>query len=455
MREYVPLNILSIIGFAGFVLQAAIYYPGQVYRDVWWEYLNALHGSFGDLHPPIMALFWELQIVLLRTANVLYITNLAMYWLAFYLVLQHWPQRRLATLVLLTLGFAPFSFPALGIVLTDVGVAGSAMLACALILDAQFRSITLSRKRGVMIGVLLFYATFLRHNAPFLTAPLIMLALGRWNRLISWQPIVAIGLTLLLIGFAPVLNRGIIRASNDHSSRQLMIYDLAGISNRSRSNRIPGNWTDLEIRQILENCYSEKQWDAYAPWGKCSFVTAQVDNDALPGAWIRAIAQRPLLYAEHRLANFNYFMNFIGEPWAPWGSWQYLPGYSGDKVIPDAPAYKALRSLYYGAPTAIWYMPYFWLSLNLAVFIMTSDMHDRFKRAANAMATASLLYLTTYLLFNINSHFRYAYPAIALCCLAIVTLITARLLKIDTPYTQLQKWLLVIPAAIIAVGVIF
>ncbi len=450
-------EILRLVVIVGALAQAAWYYPGFIYADSLYQYNQALSGDLRDWHPPIMALFWRLQIKLLGTGNLFYALHITGYWLALYLVLRHWPARWWTPLTALTLGVAPFTLPLLGVVYKDVSLTVTAMLACALILDARLKDRPVGLARGASIAVLLFYASFVRSNAPFLTAPLILLAFGRWDRLISWQPVAAVALAAALLFGSPLVNNRLIGAKQEGAIRSLQVYDLAGLSHFSGHNLMPGIWTEAESRKIVGACYDVEQWDNYASWGKCKFVWAKIDYAQVSRAWLAEIASRPITYLTHRFAHFNALMRFAGT----FDAHQYVaetePGFDNYNPPQKAPLYRAYVNWLKAYPRMIWYMPYFWFALALGLFVLTMPLANRVTQAANAMAAGSIFYLAGYLPFGVASGFRYALPSLQLTCLAALALLAVNFhakglsLKVLS-LNGLQLRLLAMPALIIAVG---
>ncbi|MBG1230880.1 hypothetical protein [Aestuariivirga litoralis] len=447
-------EILRVTAVIGVLLQAALYYPGFIYFDSFEQFYETQTGHYDDAHPPIMALFWRLQQIVFGTANLFFALQIAAYWLGLHILFRQWPARWWTVLAQLALGFAPFTAQFLGNVWKDIGLGVCAMIACALIMDARFNDKAISFRRGLIIALLIFYGTFVRHNSAFLTAPLILLAFNKWSRIFSWQPLAALALCAALIGVAPFMNRQIMGAENSHLDKALKIYDLGGISQFTQINLLPGTWTEDENNKILNSCYTTRDWNTYR-FNFCPFVWAKLDVSNLNHVWLSAIVSHPVAYAYHRLGSFNNFMRFIGPQWGYLYYEKQVPGYVTDKPPVPAPLYSAIAGVLKSMHSYIFFMPYFWFSLLLAQVILTTPMTDKSRQVVNCISVASLAYLLSFLPFGVAANFRYAFPAIVLCCSGFVILIAAHLKGTATPYTRLQKGLLVIPATIIMIGVIF
>jgi len=407
------------------VLQAAWFYPGFVYYDSFDQYSQAVAGRYSDWHPPIMAVFWRVQMQLLGTADAFYLIHIIAFWLAVYIVVRNCGVGQWRVLLAVLFGFSPFVLPYLGVVWKDVSLAVSALLACALIIDARINGVKDGMFRGVAIALLLTYASLVRTNGPFLTAPIILLALGGPRGINIWWALKSAALCAGLVLLSPIVNNVIIGAEKTGPIIQLQIFDIGGISHFSKKNLFPGAWTLAEDKNITELCYDANGWAVYAA-GSCDFVLQKVDRPAISASWMGAIASHPIAYIIHRLSHFNSLLRFIGYHDAYFYYVDNVPGYQNVSHPAPAPVYRAFVGFMAAHPGQIWHKPYFWLLGALSLFLATIGSECRIRQAVNVMAFSSLFYLAGYLLFGVGPDFRFALPAAVLVTLAAIVEVSTR-----------------------------
>jgi len=419
-----PQLWLALLCVACATFQAEVLFPGIIYADSFSQYQEALTGTFSDWHPPIMALFWRAQIKLLGTADLFYAIHIVGLWVSLFLVFRHLRSALISSIAVVLVGFMPPFFGLIGVVWKDVTVAVSAMLATSLMLDALLSGRRLGLPRGAVVIILLGYAALARANAPFLIGPLLVWALVGW-RILSWR-IFASGLVALaFIGVTPFVNHNLIGANDSKAIVSLEVFDLGGISQLTRRNELPGDWSPDESQKIIERCYTPIYWDVYA-WGDCKFVNEKVDRSDLSHVWIEAIRHQPEAYLVHRLANFNSLLRLVNYPEAYNYYVMVGPGYQSDASPRPARVYTFYRDLMAAHPAQLWHFPFVWLAFAIGMFVATFPNRSDFEAAINVINFAAVAYVAGYFIVGVGSDFRYILPSLYVTTLSIVAVVAWR-----------------------------
>ncbi|MBV9929380.1 MAG: hypothetical protein JO013_00330 [Alphaproteobacteria bacterium] len=301
---------------AGFTASTALFWPGIALFDSVEQYRQAITGDVTDWHPPAMARLWGLLAQVWPGTAPMLLLQLGLYWLGLGLLAAALArrERRLAAWAVLLVGCGPILSCWMGAVLKDAQMLGALSAATGI---GAWHPLA-ERKRPVAVTGLLIiflaYATLVRANAVFATAPLGLALLG-WPGLWSkWARAAAcLGLVAAVLVLAPPLNRGVFGAAREGPENSLLLYDIAGTSIRAGADSagVPAaRWTALADA----GCYSAEGWDALSEHGRCTIapgLAADPDTPPLYAAWVRTIAAHPLAYAAHRLAHFNATMRWL------------------------------------------------------------------------------------------------------------------------------------------------
>lgn len=140
-----------------------------------------------------------------------------------------------------------------------------------------------------------------------LVAPFFARSAARYAALV----VGALVIGALAIPLNRTIDARVFGAKDLHPDKQLVLFDLAGISVRTGDNafaKVPG-WPTAKLKPPSQ-CYVPWMWDSFAHWAPCGgYATAYDPLDAaLKGRWIREIASHPLAYAQHRWAYVSYLM---------------------------------------------------------------------------------------------------------------------------------------------------
>lgn len=302
---------LAASGFA--ILAFALSFPGQLNGDTLFSLLSAATpGSANNWHSATLAWLWQLPAPLLgQPAGALAVQ--AVLFGLFAGMLPRWPAT--------ARGRAVFG----GELLLRVALAGAAgyvgkdaaiLLLLALAVQLLRRRATGPLGRGTTIGLVGVGALFLLIKAPnFLTiVAALALVLPFFVRL-GWRyagiVVAAFALGSLAVPLNRLVDARIFQARDLHPDKQLVLFDLAGISVRTGHNAFAdvAGWPSATLRSPAA-CYVPYMWDSFAHYMPCGGYATTYDrfDGALTRQWLRQIARHPLAYAEHRLSYAGWLL---------------------------------------------------------------------------------------------------------------------------------------------------
>ena len=419
----------AAITACGFALSALAFYPGIFTPDGLDQFAQARSGQFEDWHPPMMAALWFVLDRVHDGPELIFFTHLSLFWIGVWaasdaIVRAGWRWGAFLPLI----GFAPFIFDFLGLLWKDVALASAWLFAAGIAFRRFARGEKLRLAGYILIGAAYIYGALVRGNSIFAAAPLALylLNIDVFSRRIWPQIAACILAPALLLAGASAFNQLVVHADPQHPEDSLFLFDLVGISHRTRTNLVPGPWTAAQARRIPD-CYGADKWD-HVGMGACRFLTQTLDDRELWGepaiahAWAGAIVQHPTQYALHRMAFTNQILRWLG-PIPVHDSFMESeitdPRYAHDPG-PIFRAYEAICEAFDGTP---FFRPYFWLLLSVSALTLSwfaSDSPQR--RFAAAVSASSAIYLLTYVVFGVASDFRYAYWSIIGACVALTAL---------------------------------
>ena len=413
----------------GLLLSVLVFYPGLFTPDSMVQFDQAQSGEFEDWHPPIMAALWFVLNHIHRGPELLFLTHLLLFWIGAWAVSDGLVRSGAKWGALFPLiGLTPFVFNYLGLLWKDVALASAWLLAAGIAFRRFAHGEKLHLTEHAAIWVSFIYGALVRSNSIFAAAPLILyfLNVDIFSRRVWPQIAACILVPVLLLAGAAVFNNQVLQAEAEHPEDSLFLFDIVGVSHRTRTNLAPGPWTSEQARRIPD-CYGADKWD-YVGMGDCQFFTQTLDDREIWGspvvshAWLAAIAQHPREYIAHRLAFSNQMMRWLGpiprndafmESEMADPHYEHHPG-------PIFRAYQAICSALANTPL---FRPYFWLLLAgsiVGVSWFATDSPQR--RFASAIAASGFIYLATYIVFGVASDFRYAYWSVIATVAALAAL---------------------------------
>lgn len=311
-HDETPVRFHPFVFAAFLYLSFSVNYPGHLNPDSLEQLVWAAHPQqMTDWHSPVVTWLWSMSGPLLgQPAGALMIQCLCMSF--FVAVLPVFPQHNARTLSLLFAeGFFRLALVAIaGIVIKDV------LLAClilAILAALQLSRSSGNRSRWLGIAATAFIAVLLVRPTNFLMV-LIMWALispilFRNVRSYLLALIVVCVLLVCVVPATDFVNRVVLGAQNARAQKQLIIFDIAGMSKHTGQNlfaTLP-EWPVATLPPPIP-CYNPKRWDPYFFLGDCKGyddafdVASKQTRSGLTGWWFEQVIRHPVAYLQHRLA---------------------------------------------------------------------------------------------------------------------------------------------------------
>jgi hypothetical protein len=168
---------------AGLALTLLVFWPGYMSWDSAYQWWQARHDQFDSVHPPLMAMIWQLSDRAVEGPGGMLAIQAGLLWSALAVFASALPvQPRWRVVVVLLLGFWPPLFGLLAHIWKDLWtLAGFAWALAWLAQDLR------APHRGWRIGAVLalVFACAFRHNA--ITGALPMLAWIGWREVSAWR----------------------------------------------------------------------------------------------------------------------------------------------------------------------------------------------------------------------------------------------------------------------------
>jgi len=391
-----------LIALAGFAVDVAAYWPGQMSFDsayAWWQ---ARNGTSLGIVPPAFVLVWRACATVLPGPALVFTLHLALFWsgLALFVrALRFSSASAIATM--LVVAFAPVPWLLRGHVWTDVGLFSALVFA-----SGALATVHATGRRAWLLAALplLLYAGALRHNALPAVLPFALwfawLALRSDGAFERWR----VGLASVAVVAATVLFTQSLEATvrgRVPAWPMLAQFDLAALSIDTQQMLLPAFIVGpgLDVPDLAQ---AFREWSnlpllvntrhgMHAP-----FETFSDENLALlRRTWLVSIATHPRVWLAHR--------------------WRLTRALFGTHA-PDWP-----RELLYVDDEVVY-------RDNPPVARNTTALHQTLMNAAAAVATTPLLAPWPYLLLGLASlpaawrRRRSAAGAIALVLLASASL---------------------------------
>ena len=272
------------------------------------QYGQALSGQVDDWHPPVMVRLWQLLHPLARTTAPMFVLQVTLYAIGFALIVAALVRigRWRAGLAAAVLALSPLLLGWQMVVLKDTQMLGALVAAVGIVAQYRITDRPIPIAAGAVVIVLLAYATLVRSNAVFATAPfaVLMLPLPDSPRLRSGLAVAMVG---VVVGLSPIINHRLLGATPSGLGKSLPMFDLAAIAVASPNSPSPFN--EAERREIVaRHCVKAFFWDPLGDPSACGPATSRLNERAdsvLYAALAREVAAHPVAYAAHRLAHWN------------------------------------------------------------------------------------------------------------------------------------------------------
>jgi hypothetical protein len=406
--------LIHLLIACGFGLTLLVFYPGVMTFDARYVYDDMRRGFLGDWQSPVMTVLWSLIDPIAPGPASMFLLIATMYWLGFGLLAFTAAQRSLVLAVaLLLLALSPPAFVFVGIIWRDVLLASAWLLAAALVFAFAGRGDALRIGAQAIALVLLTLGVLLRPNALIAGPVLATYLLWPAHFSLKRVALILVPAAAGLFALVQVVYYGVLGAERQNLAHAILVFDLGGISHFAKQNQFPGAWTEPETEMLTGQCYQPTEWDIYRT-EPCTFVMERLTNEKLFGspalrdAWIRAIAEHPLAYLQHRTAlmwNFLSAENFT--------MWTEDLDDQSKTQLPDRSAFNALIAIHDALKPTPLFRAGTWLLICVAVCAFAWRRRGTPAAAfAIGVCGSAVVYVLTYSIVGVGLDFRYAYWAV-------------------------------------------
>jgi hypothetical protein len=288
-------------------------WPGLAEYDSVEQFRQALTGQYDDWHPPIMARTWSLLHALGDGAAPMMVLQIALYWLGLGSIaggLARTDRPRSASLVLVIgalPGFAVWQWA----VLKDVQMVAAMVAAVGIVTWWRLRGERVPVAAAMVAIVLLGYATLVRANAVFATAPLavMLLPIRNWPA----RMLLIVAGTAAVVALTPLIDADLLGAAPSGVRTTEPLFDLAAIAVRSGD----GDATGIDPAGIAAlrrgRCVKTYFWDTLGD-GRCADAIEDLASRPAAAMYLQlaqAALRHPVAYAGHRLAHVNMTQRWL------------------------------------------------------------------------------------------------------------------------------------------------
>ena len=415
------------------VAAVTLFWPGVAMFDTVTQFRQVMSGQYDDWHPPAMARLWAmLHAMVGGTAAPMLLFQTALYAVAFGLIAGALAAtgRGQAAAAVLIVAASPLLLGWQMVILKDAQLNGALLAATGIVAAFHLRNRALPVGAIATVACLMIYATLVRGNAVFATAPLLILLIPRpVGPRARGGMVAAVVIAVMLV--TPTINHELLGAEATGVAKSQAIFDLAGIAVRSAPQPHDA-FTGIERTQIIaQHCSKPFFWDPLGDERACGRVTARLreqDGPALTMLLARSVAAHPLAYVRHRLAHWN-----MTERWAvPDGLIGAAPPAVSEPndlglISPPNPLadrWAAIAGQEARTPLG-W--PIVWtLAALAAVWTAFGRRTEPTGRLALALAGSAIGLEASFLLISIASDLRYHLWSMSAAALAIILLLDGR-----------------------------
>lgn len=299
---------------------AACFWPGVPMYDTVAQYGQVLSNEVDDWHPPVMVRLWQLLHPLAPQTAPMFAVQAALYAFGFGLLVAAFARRArwksaIATAVL---GLSPLLLGWQMVVLKDAQMLGALVAAVGIAAHYRLQDRNIPIVAAATMALLIGYATLVRANAVFVTAPLAVLLVRR-PASTAVRGLAAVTAIAAVLAATPLIDHRLLGAAPSKIAKSQPIFDLAAIAVSLPAS--PSIFTNAERARIQRlHCVKAFFWDPLADPTACSAATARLmaaPQRDLYRALAAGVAAHPLAYASHRLQHWNATERWLVEAGLP------------------------------------------------------------------------------------------------------------------------------------------
>lgn len=405
----------GVLAIGGFLLCMYAFWPGLMSIDSAAQYIQALHGTYSDQHPPLMAWIWGWTDRIVKGPGGMLVLHHSMLWIGLFTIAE--AARRCGTRhswAVITVGFLPTTLSIAGVIWKDVGMAFALVCATGLIALAAQSGKRSRRSLCALALVPLAYASMIRANAAVAVLPIAWLWVGTALRVRHClRSVLASAIVVAsLLGAQHVVERYAFETKRDRLSQLIMLFDLAGIQCDGGRSTIPVPYRSAAFdAATLCEWYDSNQVDklfflAGSPLRMSSDESAY---EELRNEWFDAIGEDPVRYLRHhnrayasllgirRASDNDRLVRQPGMQHNPWGI-VFSPN-ALSRAIDATTDAVASAGLFSGA---------LWLAVSVFLLVRRR-VRAGVTRIEVGLAASSLLYLLHYYFLSLAPNWRFIY----------------------------------------------
>jgi hypothetical protein len=302
---------------------ASRFWPGIPMFDTIEQYRQVLGGPVDDWHPPLMVRLWQLLHRFGSGTAPMFALQVALYAFGFALLVATLVRigRWRAGLAVTVLALSPLLLGWQMVVLKDLQMLSALLAAVGLIAWFRLAGQPVPLLAAVAAAILILYATLIRANGVFVTAPLSVLVVRPRGGLLVNGGMIALG-AVAILALTPIINHHLLHSEPSTIAKAEPVFDLAAIAVRTPRSA-PSVFTRAERAQIISrHCVKPYFWDPLGDPSACGRVTERLRDQPAKLLYLklaRAIIRYPGAYALHRLAHWNSTERWLVPPQLPDG----------------------------------------------------------------------------------------------------------------------------------------
>ncbi len=302
-QEFIPQFLLGIL----FVINAFIFWPGQMTPDSVVQYKTALTGLYIDFHPPMISVLWRFLDKLYPGSGLLFLFHLLLFYFAAGIFTVIFKSSKFRWFYAILPLIPPLCFYS-SMLWKDIAFTFSYLCVAALL---SFFMVT-QKKPSLIITMimlaLLFYGTGAKFQAMYI-APLFLLGFctifNKYQLTIKTIFYTVITSVVFLTSLTLFNNYLVPAERQGHGWQLVKLYDLAAISLDTQQPIFPDfilKNPDFSLARVQEEFNYEMANDMVSCKNPPLIVGANDEQRQLIlQTWCHAVLAHPIFYMKHRL----------------------------------------------------------------------------------------------------------------------------------------------------------